>query len=206
MEAARGKGRLMFLVGSGLTLTLGLVAAFTPEIAYATVVTLYRPLTQPLVRFYPFELGLHMFTLNLVLVAIGGAIGLFSLTKKERKLGYASFAAIAIAALGLVLPALPNFDTRALPEYRYFDMPFIGFLVVLAGVFAIFWGLARQSREMPRVAWLSLPLLLISYMTAPIMALIGFFPQFIFDGIFTMGSFLLGMLTLAGCLLMVFGA
>jgi hypothetical protein len=195
-----------FFLGSIIIFVLGLTAAFIPSIAYATIVTIYIPPAQPLVRFYPSELGLHMFTPNLMLVAIGGAIGLFSLTKKGRKLGYASFAAIAIAALGLVLPAIPNMDTRGFSEYLYFDMPFVAFWVVLAGVSVMFLALALKNPKVPRIALASVPLLLISYGFAPIMVLINYFPRFVFNGMFSMGSVLIGTLTLVGCLLMVWGA
>ena len=84
MEAARGKGRLMLFVGSSLILIFGLVAAFTPGLAYTTVDTIYKTPPETLVHFYPFELGIHMFTLKLVLCAIGGAIGLFSLKENDR--------------------------------------------------------------------------------------------------------------------------
>jgi len=207
MEAAQGKGKNLFLFGSGFALVFGLLAAFTPGLAYLTVLTNFFSLPpETSIRFYPFAFGVHMFTLKLLLCSIGGAIGLFSLLERKSKQRYSNFTAIGIAALSLTLPAFPPVEERGLLEMHYFDMPWIGFLLVLAGVSVMFLALTLKNPKVPRIALLSVPLLLISYSAAPTMVLISYFPRIVFDGMFSDGSILIATLNLIGCLLLVWGA
>jgi hypothetical protein len=63
--------------------------------------------------------------------------------------------------MGLMLPAT---DTRAtFPEMSLIDVPWIGSFLVLVGVCLMFLGLAIKKLNVPRVTFLSVPLLLAGY-------------------------------------------
>jgi len=201
----RAKPNFPFFLGAFTVLVFGLLAAFVPGLAYVGIRSdfTFMPYVSHRVHYYPFAFGVHMFTLKLVLCAIGGATGLFSVFETKTGHRYISFAAIAIAILGLALPAFSY--GGGIPEVRYFEMPWLGFLFVFMGVSVMFLSLTLKNRGISRIALFSVPLLLISYSTAPIMVSVNYFPRIVFDGPFSVGSILLSLIGLVGQLLMIWG-
>lgn len=196
------KERLFLFFGSTITIVFGLLAAFVPGLAYVTVQSNMWTVTSS-VYYQPLELGVHMDTAQLVISAIGGLIGLFSLLERKNKPAYMGFAAIAVTSVGLMLPAY--YERFTAPEIYYFDVPWIGFLLVLVGVSIMFLGLAIKKPKVPRITLLSAPLLLAVYSIRPLFVLCNFLSSGVFVAHSNL-SWLMGILTLAGHLLMLLGA
>ena len=189
-----------------MILVFGLLAAFIPGLAYVTVLSDFSRIPYNFnVRYFALTLDVHMFTLKLAVCAIGGATGLFSVLRSKISAGYVSFAAIAAIALGLELPAWRDVRTIYIPEIFPFEVPWIGFLLVLVGSLVMFLSLALKNPKVHCLALLSVPLLLISYSTTPIMVLINYFPKIVFGSVFSFGSVLLSTMGLVGQLLMLWG-
>jgi|GEM_PF-2110149 len=204
------KNNFLLSFGSITTLVFGLLAAFIPGLAYVTVQSYFMDVPValyglPSVYYPPLEPGVHMNTIKLVISAIGGLIGLFSLLENQNKPAYMGFAAIAITNLGLMLP---TGDARiSFPEMRNFDVPWLGFYLVLVGVSIMFLGLAMKKPIVPRITLLSVPLLLAVYSIYPLFVLSNFLPWIVFGArIGSPVNWLMGSLILTGHLLMLWGA
>ena len=205
----KGKTNFLLFLGSIITLSFGLLAAFVPGLAYVTVQSYFMDtpvsiLGLPRVYYPPLELGVHMNTAKLFISAIGGIIGLFSLLEGKAKPSYIGFAAICVANLGLMLPTR---DTRiSFPEMRNFDVPWIGFFLVLVGVSIMFLGYAMKKRSVPRITLLSVPLLLVVYSLNPLFVASNYLPWIVFGALGSPVQLLTWSLILAGHLLMIWGA
>ena len=67
---------------------------------------------------------------------------------------------------------LPVTDTRAtIPEMSLIDVPWVGSFLVLAGVCLMFLCLTVKKLSVPRVTFLSVPLLLAGYSVKPLLVL-----------------------------------
>jgi hypothetical protein len=163
---------VLLFFGSFITLAVGLLAAFIPGLAYVTVHRYFldvpNPPFGPYVDYPPLDFATHIYTTRLLVSAIGGLIGLFALFGKNKQ-SYIGVIAIAVASIGLMLPVT---DTRAsIPELTQFDVSWIGSFLVLVGVCLMFLGLAIKKPNVPRVTFLSVPLLLAGYSIKPLLVL-----------------------------------
>jgi hypothetical protein len=195
-------------LGSSVTLAVGLLAAFVPGLAYVTVHSYFLdmpnpPFGLPYVSYPPLDFATHLYTVRLLVSAVGGLIGLFALFGKSKQ-SYIGVMAIAIASIGLMLPVT---DTRiTFPEMALIDVPWVGSFLVLAGVCLMFLGLAMKRLSVPRVTFLSVPLLLAGYSVKPLLVLTN---NLQLSGFKTWStnptSLLMLSLIVAGCLLMIWG-
>jgi hypothetical protein len=172
MKLANPSYFFLFL-GSSITLALGLLAAFVPGLAYVTVHSYFLdmpnpPFGLPYISYPPLDFATHMHTASLLVLAVGGLIGLFALFGKSKQ-SYIGVMAIAVANFGLMLPVT---DTRVtFPEMVLFDVPWVGSFLVLVGVCLMFLGLTMKKLNVPRVTFLSIPLLLTGYSVKPLLVL-----------------------------------
>ncbi len=201
------KERLFLFFGSTITIVFGLAAAFVPGLAYVTVSSYFQDVPIPplnaIAQYQSLEFGVHMFTAKLVISAIGGLVGLFSLLERNNKPAYMGFAAIVVASVGLMLPVY--YSRLSAPAVQFFDVPWIGVLLVLVGVSTMFLGLAMNKTHIPRITVLSVPLLLAVYLIRPICVLCNFLPWIVFSANSSL-SCLIGILTIVGHALMLLGS
>lgn len=199
--------RLFLFLGSSVTLAVGLLAAFVPGLAYVTVHSYFldvpNPPFGPYVSYPPLDFATHMYTARLLVSAIGGLIGLFALFGKSKR-SYIGVVAIAVANVGLILPVT---DTRAtFLEIILVDVPWVGSFLVLVGVCLMFLGLTVKKFGVPRVTFLSVPLLLAGYSVRPLLVVTNNLQVSGFSVGFTSPiSSLTLVLMVAGYLLMVWG-
>ena len=155
----------LLFFGSFMTFAVGLLVAFVPGLAYVTVHKFWLdvpnpPYGLPYVSFQPLDFSTHIYTAKYFVSVVGGLIGLFALFGKSKQ-SYLGVLAIAVANLGLMLPAL----SRITPfmDMIIIDVPWIGSFLVLVGVCLMFLGLTLPKTNVPRVTFLSVPLLLVGY-------------------------------------------
>lgn len=198
----RTKYNFLLFFGSITILIFSLLTAVMSGLAFVTVQS--NMLTETYSVYYqPLAFGVHMNTVKMVISAIGGLAGLFALLEHKNKPAYVGFTAIAVASLGLILPAASH-TVYKIPEVIYFDVPWIGVLLVLVGVSILFIGLALKKPNVPRITLLSVPLLLAVYLIRPLFVLFNFLTLSVFVAHGDV-SWWLGVLTLAGHLLMLVG-
>lgn len=206
MKLANLNSVLLFF-GSSITLVVGLLAAFIPGIAYVTVHKYFldvpNPPFGPYVSYPSLDFGTHIYTTRLIVSAVGGLIGLFALFGKSKR-SYIGVLAIAVASMGLMLPAM---DTRmTFPEMSLIDVPWTGSFLVLVGVCLMFLGLAIKKPNVPRVTFLSVPLLLAGYSIKPLLVLTNNLQKSgVVAGFTSPISLLMLILMLAGHLIMIWG-
>ena len=155
----------LLFFGSFMTFAVGLLVAFVPGLAYVTVHKFWLdvpnpPYGLPYVSFQPLDFSTHIYTAKYFVSVVGGLIGLFALFGKSKQ-SYLGVLAIAVANLGLMLPAL----SRITPfmDMIIIDVPWIGSFLVLVGFCLMFLGLTLPKTNFPRIIFLSVPLLLVGY-------------------------------------------
>jgi hypothetical protein len=87
-----------------------------------------------------------------------------------------------------------------------FDVISVGGLVAVAGLLLTFLGLILYGGNVPRWAPFTGFALLSLYVVHPILVVVGYFPQPLFDGRFTLTNMLLAALMYSVQLLMVWAA
>jgi hypothetical protein len=183
---------------------VGLLAAFIPGIAYATVYSYFldgpNPLGLPEVAYEPVVFSAHTYTVRFVMSAMGGLIGLFALVLKNKKV-YLGVGAIAVSSFGLMLPAF-NKMRVTIPEVRLFDVPWIGAVTIIVGICLMFLGLSLKKEHIPKASFLSLPLMLAVYLIQPILIAFNYLPRVIFGNTFNLLNW---FVFLAAILLMIWG-
>ena len=150
MKKLDSTGNFVLSVGSTIALFFGALTAFSPGLAY---ITRYYMLPEDSLFFtHPiFEFSVHIFTYKLLISAAGGLIGVLSFFASQKRL-YVASAGVMLGAFGLLWPAPMTIHED--------NVPWIGFLITLAGVLTMFLGLAAGNSRVPRVTFLSVPLLL----------------------------------------------
>jgi hypothetical protein len=199
---------ILLFVGSSVTLFVGLLAAFVPGLAYVTVHKFWLdvpnpPYGLPYVVYQPLEFTAHIYTARYFVSAVGGLTGLFALFGKSKQ-SYVGVIAIAVANLGLMLPA----SSRITPfmDRTILDVPWTGSFLVLVGVCLMFLGLTLPKTNVPRVTFLSVPLLLAGYSIPPFLVLTNNLQVSGFTAGFTSPiSSLMLFLIVAGYLFIVWG-
>ena len=198
----------LLFFGSFMTFAVGLLVAFVPGLAYVTVHKFWLdvpnpPYGLPYVSFQPLDFSTHIYTAKYFVSVVGGLIGLFALFGKSKQ-SYLGVLAIAVANLGLMLPAL----SRITPfmDMIIIDVPWIGSFLVLVGVCLMFLGLTLPKTNVPRVTFLSVPLLLVGYSIPSLLVLTNNLQVSGFTAGFTSPiSSLMLFLIVAGYFLMVWG-
>jgi hypothetical protein len=163
---------LLFFSGSSITFIISLLVAFVPGLAYVTVHNFWLdvpnpPYGLPYVSYPPLDFATHMYTVRLLVSSVGGLIGLFTLFGKSKQ-SYIGVTAIALANIGLLLPV--TYSVSTFMDVTSIDVPWIGSFVVLVGVCLMFLGLTIKL-DVPRVTFLSVPLLLTGYSVRPLLVL-----------------------------------
>lgn len=198
----------LLFFGSSITLAVGLLAAFIPGIAYVTVHNYWLdvpnpPYGLPYVSYPPLDFATNLYTGRLLVSAVGGLIGLFALFGKSKQ-SYIGVVAIAVANLGLMLPV--TYTVASFMDVTLIDVPWIGSFLVLVGVCFMFLGLTMKKLNVPRVTFLSVPLLLAGYSVKPLLVLTNNLQASGFRVGFTSPiSSLMLILMVAGHLLMIWG-
>lgn len=193
---------LLLLFGSSITLAIGLLTAYVPGLAYVTVYRYFLdvsnpPFGLPYVSYPPLDISTHLYTNILLVSATGGLIGLIGLFWKSKQ-SYIEVAAIGVASIGLMLPVTNR--RLSFPELSIFDVRWIGFFLVLVGICLMFLGLAIKETNVPRVTFLSVPLLLAGYFIRPLLILTNNL-----QGFTNPTSTLMLILMVTGHLLMIWG-
>jgi len=198
---------LLLFSGSFISLFVGLLAAFIPNLAFITVYSYFMDASNPLmglpyVGYQPLILASHIYTARLVMAAVGGLIGLFALLRK--KMPYLGVVAISVSGLALILPSFN--DTRiTIPEARLFDVPWIGSLIVIIGISLMFLGLTLKKGHLPKASFLSLVLVVVANSILPLFAVLNYLPWSIFGATISYSVLLIDFLSFVGILLMVWG-
>ena len=198
----------LLFFGSFMTFAVGLLVAFVPGLAYVTVHKFWLdvpnpPYGLPYVSFQPLDFSTHIYTAKYFVSVVGGLIGLFALFGKSKQ-SYLGVLAIAVANLGLMLPAL----SRITPfmDMIIIDVPWIGSFLVLVGFCLMFLGLTLPKTNVPRVTFLSVPLLLVGYSIPSLLVLTNNLQVSGFTAGFNSPiSSLMLFLIVAGYFLMVWG-
>jgi len=198
----------LLFFGSFMTFAVGLLVAFVPGLAYVTVHKFWLdvpnpPYGLPYVSFQPLDFSTHIYTAKYFVSVVGGLIGLFALFGKSKQ-SYLGVLAIAVANLGLMLPAL----SRITPfmDMIIIDVPWIGSFLVLVGFCLMFLGLTLPKTNFPRIIFLSVPLLLVGYSIPSLLVLTNNLQVSGFTAGFTSPiSSLMLFLIVAGYFLMVWG-
>ena len=173
---------LLLFCGSFITLTVSLLAAFVPGLAYATVHSYFQdvpnPYGLPYVQYQSLDFSAHIYTIRFLVSAIGGLIGLFTLLGKNKK-AYIGVVAIGIAIMGLMFPATGDMRI-SFPEMRLSDAPWIAAFIITVGICLMFMGLTIKKGHVPKASFLSLPLLLAVYSIPPILIMFNYLPWIVF--------------------------
>jgi hypothetical protein len=193
-----------FLVGSVMTLSFGLLAAFAPGSAYVTVNTYFLPdgPFPPSVAYPPLDFSIHLMTIKLIVSAFGGLLGLFSLLEIGGKPQYMGFGGIFLGNIGFLLPTEQR---GTFPIYRYFDIPWTGYLLALAGFSMMSISFAMRNSKVPRFTLIGVPLMLTAYLIAPFLITSGNLQLFAHVYLNNSANMLIGFLMLAGHLLLLSG-
>jgi len=200
--------KVLLFTGSFLTLVAGLLTAFVPGLAFATVSSYFAdlpapPYGLPFVSFQSLDFGTHIYTARFIFAAIGGLLGLVSVVWKSKQTLIGA-GALATTGFGLISPAYG--DMRAtFPEMQLFDVPWTGTFLVLAGLSLMFLGLIVRRSGVPRWSFLGVPVLLLAYATYPILVLANFLPWFVFGNVTNPFNMLMALLMIVGPLLMMWG-
>ena len=201
---------LFLFFGSFIILTVGLLVAFVPGLAYATVHSYFLdipnpPFGLPYVQYQSLDFSTHIYTIRFLVSAIGGLIGLFALLGKNRK-AYLGVTAIGIAIMGLMFPATGDMRI-SFPEMRLSDAPWIAAFIITVGICLMFIGLTIKKEHVPKASFLSLPLLLAVYSIPPILIMFNYLPWIVFGAVsFNPISLLIWFIPFASFLLMAWGA
>jgi hypothetical protein len=207
MKLTRLKGLLF--AGSFLTLVAGLLTAFVPGLAFATVSSYFADVPAPLyglpfVSFQSLDFGTHIYTARFIFAALGGLLGLGSVVWKSKQTLIGA-GALATTGFGLISPAYG--DVRAtFPEVRLFDVYWTGTFLVLAGLSLMFLGLTIRKACVSRLSFLGVPVSLVVYSISPILVLANNLPWIVFGAPATspLNSLML-FLMIVGPLLMIWG-
>jgi hypothetical protein len=172
---------LLLFAGASIALIAGLLGAFVPGIAYATVYVYFldgpNPYGLPEVVYESLIFSSHIYTARLVMSAMGGLIGLFALFPKKKV--YIGVGAIAVASFGLMLPAF-NDMRGTISEVRLVDTPWIGGLVIILGICLMFLGLTLKNDRVPKASFLGVPMLLTVSSIQPILVAFNCLPRAVF--------------------------
>lgn len=181
MKQASLNNPFLFL-GSLITIIIGLLTAIIPGIAYLSVHSYFENVPTyfnlPFVEYQPLIFNIHIYSVRFIIASVGGLLGLLIFFRRP-PLRYMGIFAIAVSGMALLLP--PFNDTRILiPEARLFDIPWIGSLIIAMAVCLMFIGLTYKKKGVPKVSFIGLPLLILTYSVLAIFVIFNYLPWAIF--------------------------
>ncbi len=197
--------QFILFIGSVITLLIGLLSAFVPGLAYITVSAEWSNFLLPgqphVVTIQAFNFSFHDFTIKLLVSAFGGILCLCSLGCEHKdSVPFLSFAGLSLGAIGFLLP---YGTTQAAASDYSTDIFWGGSLITLVGVLLMFVGFALKNTNVPKKALLVIPVLLIIYLTSPVLIFTGNLQLFIFLQVNIAISTTIGILILLGHLIIV---
>jgi hypothetical protein len=196
--------KCILILGSVIAFVSSSLAAFVPSLASITVSASWSNFlipNAPRYLTYPqYIFGVHELTLKLLVTAIGGLLGMLSFFERRTSVPFLSFSGISLGTIGFLLPAgaTPNFI-----DVFSVEIPWAGYFIALIGVLMMFLGFALSYPNVPRKALASVPLLLVAYSIAPFLILTNNLPLFIFMHTNITMSTIIGILILAGHLVII---
>ncbi len=197
--------QFILFTGSVIALLLGLLSAFVPALAYITVSAEWSNFllsnAPHFVTIQPLIFSFHDFTIKLLVSAFGGLLGLCSVCCEHRNtVPFLSFAGLSLGTIGFLLPY--GSSQFAASDYSS-DVPWVGSLITLVGVLLMFLGFSLRNTQVPKWALFVIPILLIIYLTSPVLIFTGNLQLFIFLQVNISISTIIGILILMGHLIIV---
>jgi hypothetical protein len=191
--------KVILVAGSFIALFSGLLAAFTPGLAYVTVSAEWANFLLPdaphYVTYQPLTFSINDLTIKLLVTAIGGFLGVLSVFERKTAVPYLSFAGISMGAIGFLLPTGAN---SGLTDVLSVNVPWIGSLIALCGVLLMFIGFVNGNSKVPRLAIVVVPILLFTYLISPVLIFTDNLAFFIYMQANISMSTIMGVLVLAG--------
>ena len=196
--------KCILILGSVIAFVSSSLAAFVPSLAYITVSASWSNFLTPDAPHYltypQYIFGVHELTLKLLITAIGGLLGVLSFYERRTSVPFLSFAGISLGTIGFLLPAG---TTQNFIDFFSVEIPWTGYFIVLIGVLMMFLGFVLSYPNVPRKALASVPLLLVAYSIAPFLILTNNLPLFVFMQTNITMSTIIGILILAGHLVII---
>lgn len=196
--------KCILILGSVIAFVSSSLAAFVPSLAYLTVSASWSNFLIPNAPHYltypQYIFGVHELTLKLLVTAIGGLLGMLSFFERGTSVPFLSFSGISIGTIGFLLPAGA---TQNLVDVFSVEIPWTGYFIALIGVLLMFLGFALSYPNVPRQALASVPLLLVAYSIAAFLILTNNLPLFVFVQTNITMSTIIGILILAGHLVII---
>ncbi|MCL1977061.1 MAG: hypothetical protein FWG55_02990 [Candidatus Bathyarchaeota archaeon] len=197
--------KFILFIGSVITLLLGFLSAFIPELAYMTVSTEglnsllssepYYVTVQPLI------FSFNAFTIRLLVSAFGGLLCLCSIFfERKNSIPFLSFTGLSLGTIGFLLP---YGSTQQVVNNYSTAVPWIGSLITLVGVLLMFLGFSLKNTHVPKLALCVIPMLLIVYLISPVLIFTGNFQLFMFLQVNIVVSTTIGLVILLGHLIIV---
>jgi len=170
--------RVLMILGGAMALIFGLLTAFIPGLAYVEVWVFSPFITTPAVVHFSFDFQIHGFTFGLLVSSVGGLLGLTAALTPVNRRAYLGFMGDFLGILGFFLGILgflfyPPSSYVTIPEFHFFDVPWVGVCLTLAGVSVMFIGSMVKSEGWHRLTLLGIPLLLTSWLTYPLLIAIN---------------------------------
>jgi len=191
-----------------MTLIFGLLSALIPRLGFLTVSP--GGWGRPPVFYPPFSFELHEFSFPLLIASCGGCLGILSSVRGVKWFAYLGFQGNFANMWSLVILQIirpPGFvlllQSSYASVYGGFYFPSIGYWFTLFGIMMMFTGLIRKSRT-PRIVLLSVPMLLLFWLTAPLMIVTNYSYFLVLSRIQFINE-LFGSLIILGLLLMFIG-
>jgi hypothetical protein len=176
----------LFLVGALVVTVFGILSASIERLAHVThwinffpqSSTYYLPISS-YVDYYSLNFSVHPATWIFAICTIGGFLGLSYLLKPKRILAFTS---ILVTGAGLVLPL---YITRiTIPETQYFEVPWIGSYLILAGFSLMLLSVLTQKSRMQKIALPIAAILVASYAVYPVFVVTNSLPYIIYGETF----------------------
>lgn len=155
---------VLMIVGGAMALVFGLLTAFIQGLAYTVVVYDLR------VIYFPFKFQFHGFTFGLLISSVGGLLGIVSSLRQDKKFAYLAFIADFLGIFGFLLVKAPfTYDQNIFGGEAFFAVPWVGVCLTLVGVSVMFVGSMAESKGLPRLTLLGVPLLLAMWLMQPLL-------------------------------------
>jgi hypothetical protein len=182
MAESRAKINVLFLAGAVIVTVFGSLSASIEGLAHVTHWVNFFPQSSPYylpvssyVDYYALAFGVHPATWIYAICAIGGFLGLAYLFKPKRTLAFTS---ILVTGIGLLLPLYILRGT--IPEAKYFEAPWIGAYLILAGFSLMFLSSLAQKSRIQKIALPIAIILLASYAVYPALVITNSLPYIIY--------------------------
>jgi hypothetical protein len=182
MAENRTKINILFLAGAVIVTICGLLTAFIEGLAHATHWVNFFPQSSPYylpissyIHYYSLNFSVHTATWIYTVCSIGGFLGLAYLFKPKLILAFTS---ILFTGAGLVLPLYIN--RMIIPETQYFEVPWIGAYLILAGFSLMLLSLLTQKSRIQKIALPIIAILLASYAVYSVFVVTNSLPYVIY--------------------------